>query len=520
MINVGEDMRSLQSIVFKWNILFLTALFSIFVLGSAAYFISLLLGSVSVSRIELLKQVSERSKIINKAAITMANTVYVNTSRDLLTMDSSENPELFDKINRIFFDSQSYFEGMDIELSLIALMKNGFTYSSVNELTSDLKDITGAYWYIDNFSNEKNEFWIVRFGDAVSKSNCMLSYGRVIRNPSGEYVGIVLVNSREKSVYQVYADILEQGGNIYILDENGYAISTSNKDLVGSQIYYMPAFIKMNGQNTFKPDYSRRIFLSNYYDPETKWTIVQESSFQNVFGEYYSLALIIAAGGLAFVALGFTLSLTIAKRISRPLKYLADKLRNFSSAGFEKLEEMNSYEEVATIGVVYNEMVDKIESLLDEVKKSEEIKRKQELEFLQLQINPHFLYNTLFSIKCLVELGKSEHAAEMLTSFMNILIQPIALGDKFVSLETEVNMLDKYAKLMSFRYESIKFCAYVEDSVKDCLIPRFLLQPIVENSVFHGFDSEKDEYLIELFAYPSDSYLIIKISMAILNQST
>jgi two-component system sensor histidine kinase YesM len=273
----------------------------------------------------------------------------------------------------------------------------------------------------------------------------------------------------------------------------------------------MPAFFKQYGYNGFKQNYDKKLMISSYYDPTTKWTLVQESNFDKVFGKYYSLAAALLCILVIFQALGFIISLAISRFISKPLNLFAEKLHMISTANFEKIKIQNTYEEVYTISLVYNEMVDKIENLITKIKEEEKIKRQHELNFLQLQINPHFMHNTLFSVKCLVEMGQSERAAKMLASFMHILRQPIAVENELISIKNEIGNLQNYTTLMSFRYENIRLNTYLEETTENCLIPRLLLQPIVENSIFHGLDEDNGDFVIELFAFYNDDKLIIKI---------
>lgn len=504
-------MKKLQSIIFKWNYLFVFMLFFVVMSGLLFFFANTFVNFMGMSRVDLLEQVAERSKIINKAAITLANNIYINSSSLLLDNNDTKNAELSEHINRLVADCNYYFDGMDIDLSALVLMKNGFQYYSRNELTSDIKGIKSNYWYIDNFHNKKNEFWIMRFGDTLNKTNCMLSYGKIIRNSKGEYMGLILINSSERTFFKVYSDIVDEGNKVYILDENGYAISHSIKDLIGSQIFYMPAFFKQYGDKGFKLDYGKNLLISNYFDPATKWTLVQESDLNKVFGEYVTAAVVLVCILLFLLIVGFIISLAISKYIAKPLHLFAEKLYKISTASFEKISIQNTYEEVYTISIVYNEMVDKIENLISKIKEEEEIKRQHELDFLQLQINPHFLHNTLLSVKCLVELSQSERAAKMLTSFMHMLRQPIAIENELISLKKEIENLQNYTNLMGFRYENVRLSTYLEETTENCLIPRLLLQPIVENSIFHGLDEENSNLMIELFAFINEDKLIIKI---------
>jgi len=463
------------------------------------------------ARIDLLKQVAERSKIINKAAISLAGTIYNNTTVDLLESDGTEDALITQKVDRIVSDFNFYFDSIDLELSALVLMRNGFQYASNNELTSDIQEVTTNYWYVDNFYNNKNEFWIMRFGDTENRSNVMLSYGKVIRDSKGAYQGVILINSSERTFFKVYSDIIDAGNSVYILDQAGYAISHQTKDLIGSQVTYMPAFFRQYGYSSYRMDFARQMLITNYHDYETQWTMVQESDFSLVFGRYYPVLIVLAVVLFLFLFVGFATSLAISRIVSKPLKLLAEKLGQVSSAQFEKVEEQQAFSEVHTFSQIYNEMVDKIQELFIRVKQEEEIKRKHELDFLQLQINPHFLHNTLFSIKCLVEMNQNTRAARMLSSFMHLLRSPIASENELIPIQKELENLRHYIELMSYRYDGIHLETFVEDGLETSLIPRLLLQPIVENSIFHGMKDDGSELKIDVFVFSHQEDITIKI---------
>jgi len=504
-------MKKLQTIIFQWNYLLTFLLFLVVAVGLVAFSLNVFIDVLGEARIDLLKQVAERSKIINKTAISMANAIYNNTTADLLDSTAGSNNQSNQKVDAIVADFNQYFDNIDVELSALILMRNGYQYASTNELTSDIQNVKSNYWYVDNFSNNKNEFWIMRFGDTLNRSNVMLSYGKVIRNSEGDYEGVILINASERTFFKVYSDIINAGNSVYILDQDGYAISHPNKDLIGSQLTYMPAFFKQYGYSSYRTNFDKKMLITNYYDPDTKWTMVQESDFSLVFGRYYPVLLVLAAVLALFLMVGFVTSLAISRAVSRPLKLLAQKLRRVSSAQFEKVEEQQAFVEVHTFSQVYNEMVDKIRELFLRIKQEEEIKRKHELDFLQLQINPHFLHNTLFSIKCLVEMNQNARAASMLSSFMQLLRSPIASENEMIPIRVELDNLKNYIDLMSFRYEGVELELYIEDGLDSCLIPRLLLQPIVENSIFHGLKDDGSPLKIEVFVYSSEQGLTVKV---------
>lgn len=504
-------MKKLQTIILQWNYLLTFLLFLVFSVGLVAFSLNVFINGIGEARIDLLKQVAERSKIVNKATISMADAIYNNTTADLLDRNSKSDQLIKKKVDSIVADFNTYFGDIDFELSALILMRDGYQYISQNELTSDIQKVKSNYWYLDNFYNNKIEFWIMRFGDTLNRSNVMFSYGKVIRDSKGEYQGLILINSSERTFYKVYSDIINEGNSVFILDENGYVISHQTKDLIGTQLTYMPSFFKQYGYSSYRLDFAKHMLITNYYDSETKWTMVQESDFSLVFGRYYSVFILLGAALFMFLLIGLVSSLAISRAVSKPLKILANKLSRVSSAHFEKVEEQNAFEEVHTFSQVYNEMVDKISDLFQQIKHEEETKRKHELDFLQLQINPHFLHNTLFSIKCLVELNQTERASKMLASFMHLLRTPIASENELIPINKEIRTLENYIDLMSYRYDRIRIECFIEDGLENCLIPRLLLQPIVENSIFHGLKDDGSELKLDVFIFSSQNDVTIKI---------
>ena len=136
-----------------------------------------------------------------------------------------------------------------------------------------------------------------------------------------------------------------------------------------------------------------------------------------------------------------------------------------------------------------------------------------ELSFLQVQINPHFLHNTLFSIKCLIEIGKGEKAAEMLSNLVRLLKIPINISKEWIKIEDEISYLKSYVALMQCRYEqrNISLDITVEPGLSNVLIPRLILQPIVENSIFHGFDDQSKNAVISITFNRLREKLIIRV---------
>lgn len=141
-------------------------------------------------------------------------------------------------------------------------------------------------------------------------------------------------------------------------------------------------------------------------------------------------------------------------------------------------------------------------------------KQKNEMEFkiLQEQINPHFLYNTLDSIKWLAAMQNMNNIVEMSTALINLLKYNLSSHNSLTSLEDEINSVKNYIVIQKFRYlDTFEFTTSLSTDTLNCRILRFILQPLVENSIIHGFRDVEKNYKIQAVSYFEDDMLHIKV---------
>lgn len=509
-----KQIKKIQSMMFKGVFLTNMLLFSVVLLMIGSIVYNNIIHTVGDIRTDLLKQISDKSTTVNKSASYVSSNLYNRLVYHLLKNEHVTNHALTEQINQVFHEDEKAFEAIDIQLSLMVIMKNGFEYVSETVTQEDVKSIKSSFWYIDNFTNDKNNLWITRFGRFSNRANMEISYVKVLRDSNKAYQGVIIISSLERDVYDVYADILEEDNQIYIVDKNGIIISHKNKDLIGVQKFYMKTFFNDYEKNNFtiRRIADEKVLYTNHHDPETGWTIIEEYKLSKVL---YSNRNSIIVGGLAFLlSIGISLltSFYNARRISRPIVKFSNELERSSTTSIQSLELQNEYYEIYSMTVVFNGLMQRIRDLIDKIKMEEQQKRKIELDFLQAQINPHLLHNTLFSIKCLIQLEKNEKAVAMLDSFMKLLKAPIDADKQLIKLKNEIAYLQDYITLMKIRYDyHIRMEVTIEDGLDDLLVPKMMLQPIVENSIFHGFGDMNDDGIIEVMVNKKDDDIIIAV---------
>ena len=172
--------------------------------------------------------------------------------------------------------------------------------------------------------------------------------------------------------------------------------------------------------------------------------------------------------------------------IHDPLNLLLDSMSRIEKGDFNTKITYNRRDEFSTLINGYNIMVVKIKALLEELIEKEKTRRNAELYALQAQINPHFLYNTLNSIRYFAKAYNIPEIKEI-TSALIQLSKASLSSEKFISIGQEIALTKQYLAIQKIRYGDIlKISYHIDSELKQCMIPRFSIQPIVENSLFHG----------------------------------
>ncbi len=209
-----------------------------------------------------------------------------------------------------------------------------------------------------------------------------------------------------------------------------------------------------------------------------------------------------------------TYSMVINRRITSPIIALTDKVKQFGSRDFSLSAPINTnIEELEILDESFNEMTDHISSLMNKQIENERSLHRAELELLQAQINPHFLYNTLDSIAILAESNREEDVVDMITSLSTFFRNSLSEGADIHTLRAEMAQAVSYLEIQQIRYSDIlTYSMNISEDIQDCLIPKLILQPLIENALYHGIKNRRGRGLITITgAREGDSiYLRVK----------
>jgi two-component system sensor histidine kinase YesM len=183
----------------------------------------------------------------------------------------------------------------------------------------------------------------------------------------------------------------------------------------------------------------------------------------------------------------------LSRSIYTPIKKLHDVTKTITQNDLQALVTGDNTDEIAELGMSFNIMIGKIRGMLDDKVREQENLRKAELRALQSQINPHFLYNTLDTIIWMAEANKTDQIVEVVSALSNFFRISLSKGKDWITIGEEIGRIKSYLIIQKMRYRDIMdFQIDVDEDVSDHTVLKLILQPLVENAIYHGIKNKRE----------------------------
>lgn len=461
--------------------------------GSYWIFSNTLLDTIGTNRSDVLSQVGSRMQDIKSSVYTISNLYYNDAGfrRRAFALNDETRAEFADYMDSLTRQYQLSFDQINLEYYVVYLSADGVGYCSV-QVPEDYNYInpTIRIWYRDLYEARGDIIDVASFDDRALGLHSFVA-ARSVPDPQGGIAGYLMICIDERQIYDTYDDIISENSNIYITDDNGDIISSNVSQIVGTHYFHMQNLRDMFDGGVYAVVQMPRheALFSKYEDAAYGFTVFEETPLDYLLQPVRRSRNILVGIALVVTLLGTALSLLFAGRLTRPILQLRDYVLRVRG-GEGELDVplvMDSYTEINTLSQGIRQMLARIRELIDNVKRKEEQKRKMQYHLLQAQINPHFMYNTLFSIKCVVDMNENRRASQMLSAFIQLLRSSLTDPDSMTTLRQQMDALHQYADLQKFRYgDQFEIVIEYEDDLADCLLPSLLVQPLVENAIVHG----------------------------------
>ena len=349
----------------------------------------------------------------------------------------------------------------------------------------------------------------------------VISLSREVQSyENGTFRGVILINLNMNKITEICNSFQEKQENfICIINDKGELVYEQQNgkerfafDEKENRQKLNTALGKMK-DSCFRLNYRGEKYLVTRTDMKTTgWTLVSMVPYKSVMAETMAIS------GVMILAVVITLIVTllllnrILTGVVKPLKKLEKYMVQVNPDNMDQRMEILTDDEIGHLSMKFNQMMDRIRNLKEQVIEEQEDKRKYELQALQAQINPHFLYNTLDSIIWMAETNDSNIVAmtEALAKLFRISLNK---GNEEISLERELEHVKNYLIIQSMRYaDKFTYEILVEPGVERCRTIKLILQPIVENCIYHGIKKKRGTGKITIRAYRREQDLIIEVS--------
>ncbi|MFV0362319.1 MAG: sensor histidine kinase [Suipraeoptans sp.] len=346
-----------------------------------------------------------------------------------------------------------------------------------------------------------------------SDDNTIFLYAKPVYSDEGNHIGTIGISISERTLYYKLLDSKDETDEYFLIDSQGY-ICSSRQRVTKSQISDL-IDIPWDGRNA-------EVGIEEYDGEKSIYATVQSGFTGLTMLSISEHALLIE--DLQQTQWLFTLILAViiigavflanktADMLNKPLKNLMYAMERVEKGDFETRAKTKEGDEFFQLNNQFNDMVVRIDELISQVVDEQKNARQSELRALQYQIKPHFMYNTLNSIKYMAIMQGNERVGKQLDAFTALLEASLNKGSDFSTLIFELRIIKDYVSLQKVRYLDcfeVKYNATPDAGM--CMVPRFLLQPLVENSILHGMDTKKNDNLIVINAKIIDNMLNIEV---------
>jgi two-component system sensor histidine kinase YesM len=421
------------------------------------------------------------------------------------------NVDEFNTLLRSFILSRDDIEVIDIVLPKGKYSIGANMIDSKMSVQEELQESSGQPVWLDTESH------VIEILSGKFHKNYFALGRKIINYNTLEDLGYLVINLEEVMLEQAYKSLLDnQFEDIYICDDTGTIISHTDKKKIGSTIKFKPYAEsilntdKQKGHFEFTEGVDKVAIYSMIQS--TGWKIIKTIPTNYLYKEINIIQRDFLIGGVIYGVAIIIFMIFFSVRYTDPMMKMMGVIKKVEQGDLTARTEISTNDEVGQLGKSLNKMIAEMGNLIDKLIKEEQEKKEVELEALHAQINPHFLYNTLNTIKWMAKIQGNNSVSRAIVALIKLLRVSTNLGTDKITLKEELEYVNNYVVIQKLKYnEGINIKLDIEESCMDRMMPKLILQPIVENAIIYGICEEHMDINIQIAAYKKDNELLIEI---------
>ncbi|MFU7517554.1 cache domain-containing protein [Clostridium sp. HCS.1] len=427
--------------------------------------------------------------------------MYISSSEDIISFlqqsKDDNSKEIYDLEARIRRNLKVYTD-VNSEIFGLLVVNNNDKYIS-NELEKKTRDsLMKEIWYTGAINeSEKSYFFSNPIGrnlkpyKSYSAEDIISISKAVIDKNTNESIGVVMADINLKKFDDIISDNnIGEKGFFYLLDNNNNIVYSP----VNPTIYRINSNKFNNKKDSFIYSINNETFKIMYTTSSvTGWKTIGVFSFKDITKDITGMERFTLIIAIITSLLAVFFSLLFTNSIVTPIRELRTLMKGVESGDLDlKFEEHKYSNEFGELGHSFNHMVSEIKQLINMVYEEQRSKRKAEIETLQAQIKPHFLYNTLDTIAWMAEDYNAKDIVKLVSALTKVFRIGLNKGKEVIKLRDEIEHINSYLIIQKYRYEDkLSYEINFHKDILDILILKLITQPIVENAIYHGIKEKR-----------------------------
>ncbi|WP_039043069.1 sensor histidine kinase [Sporosarcina sp. ZBG7A] len=398
--------------------------------------------------------------------------------------------------------------------SIIIVSKDGQILSNEAGLTmSKSTNMMQETWYRSAIMNGGQAFLTsARMQDfTMDKDTWVISISREIIDTAGENRGVLLIDLDYEVIEDYLADLdLGKAGFSFILNENQEVVYHEDPSYFKNDDKKRELQAIVDDQAGY--DSKENTLTYTHSLKNADWMLVSISSQDSLLAIKQQLLEIFVWVGIALLLIAATSVYVFAGRITAPFQKLEQAMRDIETGLKEIPVDAKGCYEAQNLTRHFNTMTHKIDKLMEEIKEKEKHLRTSEISALHSQINPHFLYNTLDTIVWMAEFGDHEKVIDLTKALASFFRLSLSGGSELTTVENELQHVERYLFIQKERYgDKLKYDIHCDETVRDIEMPKLIVQPIVENALYHGIRGLSRQGVINISATSEGDELFLTV---------
>lgn len=460
------------------------------------------------------KEISNRTAISNNLDSTMKSinsisrlTMLRSTVRTFLLAESNSTPRTRNALQEI----HDILNTFNLSCNVVILRMDGQYLNTGPGITYVNTDKIFETEWLDEVMAQKGNYVIKAGTRDAFRSNIgeMVSFVRVINDINTQKpIGILAINLPSRFFEQVYEGLSGETSHFALYDTSGRLICKDNESTFSS---LNPENLLQNTREETDKLFYKSIFTCDTLG-DSHFILASRLEVRILDGLPAKLLVALIIGAFILLAFMWLINTYIAKNVIYPIQRLVDSMAEVQNGWLHRVSMNVNDDEIGLLKNSYNAMLIEINQLIEELLQKEKTLRMAELNALQEQMKPHFLYNTLDMIRYMALENRTDEVYNMLETLGNFYRRFLSKGSTDLSLEEEIEIVKSYLTLQRTRFEDIFTDEYeIEEGLSSIRVPRLILQPLVENSIYHGIRPKGEHGVIRVTVKRQEDFLFLSI---------